>query len=82
MAQDSVFVFTDPDLEVNFTHIHRTCNGCQESYTIFLNQKHYNAWYNGAFIQDAFPYLTTGQREMIKTGYHSNCFDKLFAESP
>lgn len=80
MPQDSTFVFTDPSLETNFTHIHRYCNGCMEAYTIFLNREHYNAWYNGALIQDAFPYLTAYQREMIKTGYHSNCFENLFPD--
>lgn len=38
----------------------------------------YDQWKRGAFIQDALPTLTAGDREQLLTGTHSECFDKLF----
>ncbi len=35
-------------------------------------------WQSGEFIQDAFPYLNANQRELIKTGIHPECWDKMF----
>lgn len=39
----------------------------------------YRKWKAGMHIQDAFPYMTPGQRERLKTGFHSECWDKMFA---
>lgn len=36
----------------------------------------YYAWEHGLHIQRAFPGLTPGQREEIKSGYHEECFDE------
>lgn len=39
-------------------------------------------WYNGEVnIQDAFPEWDQNRCELLKTGIHSECWDKLFAES-
>jgi hypothetical protein len=38
----------------------------------------YNKWRAGMHIQDAFPYMTPGQRERLQTGFHSDCFDAFF----
>jgi len=32
------------------------------------------------YIQDAFPYLSTGEREQIMTGTHPECWEKMFPE--
>ena len=32
---------------------------------------------HGAFLQDAFPDLKPEVREMIHTGYHPECWDKV-----
>lgn len=38
----------------------------------------YQKWKRGAFIQNALPTLTPAEREMLMTGTHSECFDRLF----
>jgi hypothetical protein len=31
-------------------------------------------------VQDAFPYLSAGEREQIMTGTHPECWEKMFPE--
>lgn len=38
----------------------------------------YHEWQKGAFIQNALPMLSNGDREQLLTGTHSECFDKMF----
>lgn len=37
-------------------------------------------WKGGADIQVAFPYLSIGVRETTLSGFHSECFDAIFAD--
>jgi hypothetical protein len=53
---------------------------CEKSSTISVDAKAYQKWQNGAKVQDAFPNLSRGDREMIQTGIHSSCFDKAFPD--
>ena len=57
------------------------CMLCGESSPpMELDEDAYNAWRNGELIQRAFPNLTTNERELLMTGTHSSCWDKMFAE--
>ena len=38
------------------------------------------AYEDGALIQDAFPYLTTGQRELMLTGISDEIWDDMFGD--
>jgi len=38
------------------------------------------AYEDGAHIQDAFPYLTTSQRELILTGLTDDMWDEMFGD--
>ena len=38
-------------------------------------------WANGAFIQDAMPQLSAGDREILISGIDEATFDALFADS-
>jgi len=41
----------------------------------------YMSWRNGTmFIQDAFPMWDRDRREMLITGTHPACWDKMFAD--
>jgi len=37
----------------------------------------YQLWKQGAFIQNALPTLTPAERELLKTGLHDECFNKI-----
>jgi hypothetical protein len=38
-------------------------------------------WVNGELIQNCFPYLNAGQREILKTGIDSQSWEEMFAGS-
>jgi hypothetical protein len=38
------------------------------------------AWRSGTLIQRAFPEMPADQRELLITGTHPACWDRLFAE--
>lgn len=52
------------------------------SFTSGIDPGQYAAYTDGAFVQDAFPHLTPGQRETLVSGSHEACFDAAFAEEP
>lgn len=56
------------------------CAMCGYSTIMEVNRKEWEAWKKGAFIQDAFPLLSPDEREMILSGTHPECWDKLFSE--
>lgn len=56
------------------------CKYCDYEETITIPQADYRAWHNGKYIQDAFPYLTDGQRELMLSNTCDTCWDKFFPE--
>ena len=59
--------------------INTHCPFCGKTATITVADSDYYAWQNGALIQRTMPYLTSNEREMIKTGICPKCWDKMFA---
>jgi hypothetical protein len=37
-------------------------------------------WQAGKYIQDAMPYLSKGERELLISGTCDECFDKMFGD--
>lgn len=58
------------------TVINAICRMCSKSTEIHCYLEDYIAWQQGKLIQDAFPYLTPNEREMLK-GMCSECWDKM-----
>lgn len=54
------------------------CPHCKQSSLILIPFDGYKNWRNGEFIQCAFPDLDAEQRELIKTGFHPECWKKYF----
>ncbi len=55
-----------------------TCNHCKGQTEMMVRFEDYKAWENGKVIQDAMPYLTPGEREVLISGTCGSCFDKMF----
>ncbi len=55
------------------------CPGCKIRHRVAVEEKDFYDWQGGKLIQEAFPYLTPTQREMMITGYDKKCWDELFA---
>jgi len=56
-----------------------TCCECGRASSLRLPRVGYELWRAGLFIQNALPTLTAGEREMLMTGTHPNCWDQLMA---
>lgn len=55
------------------------CNICGKGYHISFNEDDMKNWLNGSIhIQDALPYLTAGERELLISGTCGPCFDIMF----
>lgn len=55
------------------------CPGCHNVGRVEVEESDFYDWKGGKFVQDAFPYLSADQRELLITGYDKKCWDKLFA---
>jgi len=62
---------------MNFT-IATVCPFCSHVNYITVNEQDYYRWEDGELIQNAFPYLSAEERELLKTGICPSCWDKMF----
>lgn len=53
------------------------CHFCGHANEIAVNEKDYFDWaFDGALVQDAFPYLSADEREMLISGICPTCWEK------
>lgn len=57
----------------------RPCPACNEHGTMTATRAEWQAYFDGAFAQDAFPTHSAGDREQIISGTHSKCWDAIFS---
>lgn len=55
------------------------CTMCRCVSELTVPRSGLELWQKGAYIQDALPTLTAGEREMLLTGTHPDCWDRLWA---
>lgn len=56
------------------------CKYCDYEENISVHESDYISWHNGEFIQDAFPYLTAGQRELMISNTCDDCWQRFFPD--
>jgi len=54
------------------------CRHCGETHHMLAANEDLEAWENGELIQDALPYLTAGERELLISGTCDDCWEKMF----
>ena len=60
--------------------INTTCPFCGKTTPVQIRRAaDYHAWQNGALAQDAFPYLSADEREMLISGICPTCWDNMFS---
>ena len=59
-----------------------TCRFCGTTHTMTVCIDDYFDWQNGELIQRAMPYLTPGERELLKSQTCQDCWDKMMAGLP
>lgn len=57
-----------------------TCRVCNEYELWSLDRKAVESWQSGVLIQVAFPDMSASDREILITGTHPACWNKLFPE--
>ena len=56
------------------------CNVCNESHIVRVKSKDYDRFSIGELIQNASPYLTPNERELLISGTCGKCFDEMFSK--
>ena len=59
--------------------IETTCPFCRKAHTVQVHGKDYLDWQHGVLAQDAFPYLSADEREMLISGICPTCWEKMFS---
>ena len=54
------------------------CRSCKDSYAIEVREAHLVAWQSGMLIQNAMPYLTADERELLISQTCNKCFADMF----
>ena len=57
-----------------------TCQRCGTTVHISVLQPDFEKWQGGELIQDAMPYLSPDEREILISGTCGPCFDRMFGE--
>lgn len=60
------------------TFVETRCPMCGMYNLILVSDEDLQRWQNGELAQDAFPYLTANEREMLISGTCPVCWDKMF----
>ena len=56
------------------------CPFCGHANFIEVNEMDYLDWQDGELAQNAFPYLSADEREMLVSGICPKCWDGMFGE--
>ena len=65
----------------NLTILNYTCRMCKKSYALKVKTEDYTDYCNsGKLIQNCFPYLSAGEREVIISGICDTCFTDMFKD--
>ena len=57
-----------------------TCPICGRDHEVMVYADDYSRWQNGELAQNAFPYLTANEREMLISGIDPECWESMFTE--
>lgn len=61
--------------------INTTCPFCGKTTPVQIRRvADYHAWQNGELAQNAFPYLSADEREMLISGICPTCWENMFRE--
>lgn len=56
----------------------QTCIVCRGTTVVKVDTVKFWNWSDGAYVQDVWPNITPGQREVFISGIHDDCYDYLF----
>ena len=65
-------------LEENEVDVNIQCRCCTDVVTVYTFFDDIQDWQDGELIQDAIPYLSADEREILISHVCGVCFDKMF----
>lgn len=67
-------------MKVNYKEVSviTVCPFCGKSNDVLVNENDYYDWKNGKLAQDAFPYLSADEREMLISGICPDCWNSMW----
>jgi len=65
-------------MSTDLMYVDRECPFCGECYRILVREVDFAAWQGGELVQNAFPYLSADEREMLISGICPECWEKMF----
>ena len=54
------------------------CGVCSQMHNVAVREVDFNTWQGGKLIQNAMPYLSADERELLISGTCGKCFDDMF----
>ena len=57
-----------------------SCEHCNKTYALNINEKGWKEWESGDFIQDALSDLEAWERELLISGTCHECWKKFFGD--
>ena len=65
--------------KVRDTVVSVVCEVCGEVFDIAVDFEDFLNWKAGELVQNAFPYLTAGERELLISQTCEDCWDKIYS---
>ena len=61
-------------------YITKPCMVCGKTTGLTLDLDKVQLWRDGALVQNVWPEWTPGERELLITGTHDECWDAMFSD--
>ena len=72
------------ELKIDVDHARQTymvpCRQCRQAHALKIDPADISAWEGGKLIQDAMPYLSKAERELLISATCNDCWVKLYGE--
>jgi len=70
-------------MKINYKEVYiiSYCPFCGKGHEVEVNDMDYLDWKDGASAQDAFPYLSASERELLITGICPTCWNNTFGDT-
>lgn len=65
-------------MSLNTTIVTQKCIVCNEATTLTVNTVKLRRWQAGEHVQSVWPDWSANKRELMITGTHPDCWDKMF----
>lgn len=77
MLRDISHIKFEESRYVGLIVLHIRCSFTGKHYSLTVKESDFKKYQKGELLQDCFPYLNPGERDLIKLGYNTDVFDSI-----